>query len=172
MALLDIVLYPDPILKQRAEEVQSVDDGLRKLLDDMAETMYEAPGIGLAAPQIGESKRVIVVDVGMDEETGEASGLLKLVNPEIISATGKISGEEGCLSIPDVRETVTRSEIVKVRALNEQGEPIELEASGLLSICLQHEIDHLDGILFIDLLSRVRKELVRGKLNKLRKAAK
>ena len=171
MSLLEIVLYPDPVLKKVASPVEEVTEDIKQLLEDMAETMYDAPGIGLAAPQIGKSIRAMVVDVGIDEETGERT-LYKLVNPEIVDSSGKASGEEGCLSIPDIREVVDRSEKVTVEALDENGQPVRVEADGLLSICLQHEIDHLDGVLFIDKLSRLKKEVMRGKLKKLVKAAR
>jgi len=164
MSLLKIRNYPDPILYETAESVDEVDKEVKTLLDDMVETMYEAKGIGLAAPQIGISKRIIVVDVGE-----EPRRLFKLVNPEIVATEGSFRGEEGCLSIPDVRETVERSERVTVHGLDENGKEVSIEADGLLSVCLQHEIDHLDGVLFIDRLSRVRKQLVKGKLKKLLK---
>lgn len=165
MPILDLVLYPDQRLREVSEAVESVDDDTRLLLDDMAQTMYDAPGIGLAAPQIGVLKRLVVVDVG--DELDEPR-LFKLVNPEIIESSGSTSSEEGCLSIPDVRETVSRSARVVVSALNEDGEKLNIEAEGLLAICLQHEIDHLDGVLFIDHLSRLRKQLIKSKLEKLR----
>ena len=174
MALLDIVLYPDPVLKKVASPVEEVNEEMRTLLADMAETMYEAPGIGLAAPQIGKSIRAIVVDVGGSDDCEccepKERALLKLVNPEIVASSGKASGEEGCLSIPDVRELVERAEQITVEALDENGEKVTVEADGLLSVCLQHEIDHLDGVLFIDKISRLKKELIRGKLKKLSKA--
>jgi len=171
MSILDIVLYPNPVLKEVAQTIKEVNPEIKQLLDDMAETMYDAPGIGLAAPQIGKSIRAVVIDVGFDEEGGERT-LYKLVNPEIVARSGEASGEEGCLSIPDVRESVERAERVTVEALDENGQPIKIEADGLLSVCLQHEIDHLDGVLFIDKLSRLKRELIRGKLKKLTKAAR
>jgi len=170
MAVLPIVKFPDPVLKKRAEEVKEITPEIRELLEDMVETMYDAPGIGLAAPQVGELVRVVVIDVDDPEEEGEKFGILKLINPEIISSTGKIDSEEGCLSIPDVRETISRSETVTVRAMDENGEVKEITAEGLLSRCLQHEIDHLNGVLFIDHLSNVKRELVRKQLLKLAKS--
>lgn len=167
MAKLPIVLYPNPVLKRVADPIPEVTSEIRQLLSDMAETMYEAPGIGLAAPQIGQSLRAIVVDIGDDEETGEKGQLFKLINPEIVHAQGTIDYEEGCLSIPDVRETVRRKSEIIVRAKDENNTEVEIEADGLLAICLQHEIDHLNGILFIDRLSSIRRELVRKKLQKL-----
>jgi len=169
MAILDIVTYPDPRLRERAREVESVTDEIRKLLDDMAETMYEAPGIGLAANQVGVLHRAIVVDVGEDPELGIESKLYKILNPSIVKQLGSSENEEGCLSIPDVREYVTRSEQVTVIGLDENGKEITLEADGLLAICLQHEIDHLNGVLFIDHLSRLKRSLLKNKLDKLAK---
>lgn len=168
MALLEIVLYPNPILKQVAKPVEQIDASIRKLLHDMAETMYNAPGIGLAAPQIGKSLRAIVVDLGEDEEGEKRSELIKLVNPEIVSASGTIDYEEGCLSIPDVREIVRRNSSIVVKGVDHEERSVEIHAEGLLAICLQHEIDHLNGVLFIDRLSPVRKELVRKKLQKFK----
>lgn len=160
MALLEIVLYPDEGLREVCAPVPSVDDSIRQLLDNMAETMYDAPGIGLAAPQVGVSKRAIVVDVEGDQ-------LFKMVNPEIIHTEGQVDSEEGCLSIPDIRERIKRAERIKVKGLDETGAPFELEAEGMLAICLQHEIDHLNGVLFIDYLSRLKKQLIKGKLKRL-----
>jgi peptide deformylase len=134
----------------------------------MAETMYDAPGIGLAAPQVGSLIRVCVVDVGdPEDETGEVRRLYKLVNPTIVAKEGKEESEEGCLSIPSVRENVTRAEKIIVEALDENGKQLRLEADGLFAVCLQHEIDHLDGILFIDHLSRLKQQLIKSKLRKL-----
>lgn len=169
MSVLEIVLYPDPRLRTLAAPVAELDDRIRTLLDDMAETMYAAPGVGLAAPQVGILERVIVVDVGPDEETGTPSRLYKLVNPEIIHREGTISWEEGCLSIPSLKDTVKRSARVVVNALDRDGTPVEIDATGLLSVCLQHEIDHLDGVLFVDRLSRLRRELMKSKLARLAK---
>ena len=135
----------------------------------MAETMYAAPGIGLAAPQVGVNERLIVIDLGSDEEedgTPIPAKLYKIVNPEIVSSEGETEYEEGCLSIPSIKDVVTRAEKVVVRGFNEHGEPIEITADGLLSICLQHEIDHLDGILFIDRLSAIKRNLIKAKLAK------
>jgi len=154
MALLDIKIYPDPILKQKAEDVTVFDQKLEKLLDDMAQTMYAAPGVGLAAPQIGICQRVAVVDVSEDR-----NDLIHLVNPEIILREGKKSGEEGCLSIPEYRDTVERSASISVRAFDKKGKQFEFDATDLLSVCVQHELDHLDGVLFVDRLSRLKREL-------------
>lgn len=154
MTVLDITKYPDPVLKTPAQEVSSVDAVVRKLLEDMTETMYAAEGIGLAAPQVGILQRVAVIDVS--ESRNE---VIHLINPEITASSGEVPSEEGCLSIPEYRETITRKELVTVRALNGKGEPIEIRAEGLLAICLQHEIDHLDGVLFVDRLSRLKREM-------------
>lgn len=168
MSILELVLYPDPKLKEVSSEIQTIDDEIRELLNNMVETMYDAPGIGLAAPQIGKNIRAIVVDVG--EEKGK--NLLKLINPEIIESSGETKTEEGCLSIPGVSEIVTRPSNVTIRALDEHGKQVELSADGLLAVCLQHEIDHLDGILFIDHLSKLKMRMVQGKLKKLKKSQK
>ena len=161
-SLLEICLYPDSVLREKCEEVTSIDADILKLLDDMAETMYDAPGIGLAAPQIGVTKRITVIDV-----SEEGNELIELINPVIKEASGKIDSEEGCLSIPDYRDTIKRNETVKVEALNRDGELFEIEADGILSRCLQHEIDHLDGVLFVDKLSRLKRELFKKKYKKL-----
>jgi peptide deformylase len=142
MALFRIVTLGDPVLREKAKPVEKVNAAVRRLLDDMAETMYDARGIGLAAPQVGVAKRVIVVDAGQ--------GLYQLINPEIIEAQGTETDREGCLSIPGVWGEVSRAVQVTVRALNREGETVEVEAEGLFARALQHEIDHLDGILFID----------------------
>jgi peptide deformylase len=169
MSILPILLFPDERLRQRSTEVEAVDDELRKLFDDMLETMYDAHGIGLAGPQVGVMKRVIVIHIPPERADDQELPVLKLVNPEIIERVGKTEGEEGCLSIPDVRENVQRAAEVTVRGTNENGEEVEFEATGLLAVCLQHEIDHLDGILFIDRLSRLKRELLKSRLKRLAK---
>ena len=169
MAVLSIVKYPDPRLRLKAEPVLDITPRVTALLNDMSDTMYEANGIGLAGTQVGSKERIIVIDLGDDEERGRVSKLYKIINPSITHKEGTLDYEEGCLSIPGIREMVTRSERVIVSALDEKGEKIELDANGLLSICLQHEIDHLDGILFIDHLSRVKREILKSKLAKLQK---
>lgn len=161
MALLPILRYPDARLHTRAAPVTTVDDGIRQLVSDMAETMYEAPGIGLAATQVNVHQRVIVIDVSEDK-----SGLLAFINPEIIERDGEQTGEEGCLSVPGIYEKVTRAEHVRVRALNERGERFELDAHGLLAVCIQHEIDHLDGKVFVEYLSSLKVNLIKRKLAK------
>jgi peptide deformylase len=142
MAIFRIVTLGDPVLREKAKPVEKVNAAVRRLLDDMAETMYDAKGIGLAAPQVGVTKRVIVVDAGQ--------GLYQLINPEITEAQGAETDREGCLSIPGVWGEVSRAVQVTVRALNREGETVEVKAEGLFARALQHEIDHLDGILFID----------------------
>ncbi|MCK6376128.1 MAG: peptide deformylase [Zoogloea sp.] len=161
MALLPILRYPDPRLHTRAAPVREVTDTIRKLIADMAETMYEAPGIGLAATQVDVHKRVVVIDVSEDK-----SGLLALINPEIIARSGEQVCEEGCLSVPGIYDKVTRAEKVTVRALNQQGETFELDAEGLLAVCIQHEIDHLDGKVFVEYLSQLKQTRIKGKLAK------
>ena len=170
MATLDIVEYPDPKLRVKCAPVSEITAEIRALLANMAETMYTAPGIGLAAPQVGESYRLIVIDVGSDEASGRRARLYKLINPEIVAREGATETEEGCLSVPEIREVVKRAAKVQVRALNENGQEEDIEAEGLLAVCLQHEIDHLDGVLFIDHLSRLKQMLVKSKYNKLHRA--
>jgi len=138
-----------------------VNDEIRKLVSDMAETMYEAPGIGLAATQVDVHKRVVVIDVSEDK-----SGLLALINPEIISRSGEQVCEEGCLSVPGIYDKVSRAEQVRVRALDPQGRTIEFDADGLLAVCVQHELDHLDGKVFVEYLSQLKQTRIKGKLAK------
>ncbi len=145
-----ILTYPDPFLLAKAAPVARMDDNIRKLIDDMFETMYAASGVGLAAPQVGEGRRVIVVDVSPVEK--EVSPMA-LVNPEVVARRGLVEATEGCLSVPGVEGVVARPEFVTVKGLNELGEAVRFEAGGLLARALQHEIDHLDGVLFIDRLS-------------------
>jgi peptide deformylase len=161
MALLPILHYPDPRLHTRAKPVETVDAGIRKLAADMAETMYAAPGIGLAATQVDVHKRLLVLDISEDK-----SGLQVFINPEILSREGECVGEEGCLSVPGIYESVKRSERVRVRALDLEGKPFELEADGLLAVCLQHEMDHLDGKVFVEYLSRLKLSRIKAKLAK------
>jgi peptide deformylase len=162
--LREIVIWPDPILKEVAKPVEKVDDDVRRLLDDMAETMYAADGVGLAAPQIAELKRLIVIDTSPRQE---GQKLIHLVNPEIVKTEGKTSYTEGCLSIPGEAEDVERAAKVWVKALGYDGKPFEFEADGLLAIACQHEIDHLDGTLFVDHLSSLKRELIRKRMKKL-----
>jgi peptide deformylase len=164
MAILDILIYPDPRLHEVAAPVDTVDDNIRKLVDDMAETMYAAPGIGLAAAQVNERKRIIVVDIS------ESKDSLKIfINPQIISAEGSEESEEGCLSVPDIYAPVSRAEKIRVRALDRNGDSFELDADGLLAVCIQHEIDHLDGKVFVDYLSRLKQDRIRKKLSKFQR---
>ena len=161
MALLPILRYPDPRLHKKASAVLVVDDSIRRLVRDMAETMYAAPGIGLAATQVDILKRLIVIDV-----TEDKSRLLVLINPEIVERDGEQVCEEGCLSVPGVFDKVARAQHVRVRALNEDGESFEFDAEGLLAVCVQHEIDHLEGIVFVEHLSRLKQTRIRAKLEK------
>ena len=171
MAIRDIVLFPDDVLTQKCDPVDEVDDSIRQLVDDMVETMYDAPGVGLAAPQIGVPLRITVIDPTAGEEE---DNLYVLINPEIIEVDGRITWEEGCLSIPGVYEKINRAARVKVRALDRDGNPYEVEAEELLSVCIQHEIDHLDGVLFLDRMSRLKRRIAVKKykkhLAKLKKA--
>ncbi|MDH5190343.1 MAG: peptide deformylase [Gammaproteobacteria bacterium] len=164
MSLLNILHYPDPRLRNHALPVENVDDGIRKTVDDMLETMYAAPGIGLAATQVNIAKQIIVIDISEDKNQP-----LCLINPEILESTGTEKMEEGCLSVPDIFEEVERAEKIKVRALNRDGESFELETDGLLAVCIQHEMDHLDGKLFVDYLSSLKQKRIRKKLEKVRK---
>jgi peptide deformylase len=161
MALLPILRYPDPRLHTKAKPVEAVDAGVRKLVADMLETMYAAPGIGLAATQVDVHRRVLVLDV-----TEDKSRPLAFINPEILWREGECVGEEGCLSVPGIYETVKRSERIKVRALNAEGQDFELEADGLLAVCIQHEMDHLDGKVFVEYLSRLKLNRIKAKLAK------
>jgi len=163
MALLEIRKYPDEVLKRKAAPVASVDGDLQRLIDDMVETMYAAPGIGLAAPQVGASKRLIVIDVSIREEN---SPLLVLINPEVLEAEGLVECEEGCLSVPQYLASVKRAERVVVKAFDRHGKALQIEGTGLLSRALQHEIDHLDGLLFVDRLSSIKREFFRKRYQK------
>jgi peptide deformylase len=164
MALLQILEFPDPRLRNRAQPVAQVDAALRTLIDDMFETMYAAPGIGLAATQVNVAKRVLVLD--LSERRNEP---LALINPEILQRAGVEETEEGCLSVPGYFDKVTRAEQIRVRALDRDGKQIEFDADGLLAVCIQHEIDHLDGKLFVDYLSELKRTRIRKKLEKERK---
>lgn len=161
---LPILEFPDPRLRTRAQPVEQVDAALRKLIDDMFETMYAAPGIGLAATQVNVHKRVLVIDVSESRKEK-----LVLINPEILSRDGVEETEEGCLSVPGVYDKVIRADSIRVRALDRDGKQIEFDAQGLLAVCIQHEIDHLDGKLFVDYLSELKRTRIRKKLEKERK---
>ena len=161
MAVLEILHHPDPRLRQKAKPVTAFGPDFQRLVDDMFETMYDAPGVGLAATQVGVPLRVAVMDASEDR-----SQRMVLVNPEIVSADDKQPMEEGCLSVPEVKDTVARYNKVFLRALDRHGKPFELEAEGLLAQCIQHEIDHLDGKLYIDYLSSLKRERITKKLSK------
>ena len=169
MALRDILTVPDPILKKVSARVDVVDDALRALMDDMLETMYDAPGIGLAAIQVGVPKRVIVMDLAREDEPPAPRCF---VNPEILWASEETAPyEEGCLSVPDIYDEVERPARVKLRYTTYQGETVEEDAEGLFAVCIQHEMDHLEGVLFIDHLSRLKREQAVKKVKKQAKAA-
>ncbi len=161
MALLDILVYPDPRLRRKASEVSVFDEGLEQFAADMAETMYHAPGVGLAAVQVNDLRRLICVDVSENRDD-----LRVLVNPRIVEKDGQQEYEEGCLSVPGVYASVTRAEHIRVQAQTISGEPFEFEAEGLLAVCIQHEIDHLDGKVFVDYLSRLKQDRIRKRLVK------
>ena len=166
MALLPILHYPDPRLNKVANKVEVVDERIRKLVNDMAETMYAAPGIGLAATQVDVHERVLVIDMSEDR-----NDLRVFINPEIVEQRGEAENEEGCLSVPGVYDRVRRAERVKVRALDVQGEPFEVEAEGLLAVCIQHEIDHLEGHVFVEYLSRLKQQRIAAKMKKQQRSA-
>ncbi|MBI2371201.1 MAG: peptide deformylase [Deltaproteobacteria bacterium] len=161
MAILEILKYPDPRLRMKAEPVKEITPEIRQFLDDLAETMYAAPGVGLGATQVGRLVRALVIDTSRD-----GSSPLKLVNPEITAWEGEVTWEEGCLSIPDFTEEVRRWAKVVVQGLDPNGERVEIKAEELQAVALQHEIDHLDGILFIDRLSSLKKDIFRRKWKK------
>jgi len=166
MAILNILHFPDDRLRTKAKPVTAVTDKHRTLISNMLETMYDAPGIGLAATQVNVHERILVVDIS--EEKNEP---LALINPEIIEKDGDQEFDEGCLSVPGIYETIHRAEKILVKALNREGEAIEMHAEGLLAVCIQHEMDHLDGKLFVDYLSQLKKHRIRKKLEKQQKNA-
>ena len=168
MAQLPLFIYDDPVLRRKAKPVRQVDDDLRKLAADMMETMHLDHGIGLAANQVGSLQRIIVVDVSGMEETPEVPPLVML-NPEVLREEGSWVMEEGCLSIPDIREEVERPELIRVRFKDLDSKDHEIEAAGILSRVILHEIDHLNGVLFIDRLGAMKRKLLRGRLNKIRR---
>jgi peptide deformylase len=169
VALLKILRFPDPALKQPASAVGNIDGQLAGLIDSMVQTMYAAPGVGLAAPQVGAPHRIIVLDT---DHENPGKKLLKLINPKVVEAEGEVVWEEGCLSVIDYTADVKRAAKVLVRAWTPEQTEIEIEADDLLAVALQHEIDHLDGKLFIDRISRIKRELYRRKLAKLIKEGK
>lgn len=164
MAIRKILYLPDERLRLVAKPIETFDDALQTLIEDMFETMYDARGVGLAAPQIGVSLRLSVIDI-----VGDKKNQLVIINPEIVHAEGQKEFEEGCLSVPGAYDTVIRAEKVKVKALDRLGKPIEIEGEGLLGECLQHEIDHLNGKLFVDLLSPLKRGMARRKLDKFKR---
>ncbi len=166
MAKLNILEFPDPRLRKKAAPVETVDDALRVLIGDLFETMYEAPGIGLAATQVDVHQRLLVTDVSSDK-----SEPYVLINPEIVEKDGVTVTDEGCLSVPGYYEPVERAEHIRVRFLDRNGQETEMEAEGLLAVCIQHEIDHLDGKLFVDYLSEAKRQRIRKKLEKERRQA-
>lgn len=161
MAILDILKFPDARLRNSAKLVDTVDKSVQKLIDDMLETMYEAPGIGLAATQVGVARQVVVIDISEERDAP-----LVLINPEILEASGEEEMEEGCLSVPGYFEKVKRAEMIKLKALDREGNAIARDFDGLLAVCVQHEIDHLHGKLFVDYLSKLKRERIRKKLEK------
>ncbi|MDH5326936.1 MAG: peptide deformylase [Gammaproteobacteria bacterium] len=163
MAILTVLHYPDPRLRTKAAAVDLVDDSIRTLVKDMFETMYQAPGIGLAATQVDVHKRVITIDISEDKKDPVC-----LINPEIIASSGEEKSEEGCLSVPGIYESVKRAETITVSALDQDGKAFQMEADGLLAVCIQHEMDHLEGKLFVDYLSELKRQRIRKKLDKLR----
>ncbi|WP_417549293.1 peptide deformylase [Methylophaga sp.] len=164
MAQLNILHFPDPRLRLKAKPIEKVTDEIRQLANDMLETMYDAPGIGLAATQVNEQKRLIVIDVSEDKTSP-----LFLINPELVETEGERDFEEGCLSVPEAYELVTRADRIRVRALNLQGEVFEMDADGILATCIQHEIDHLEGKLFVDYLSNLKRQRIKKRLEKHQK---
>jgi peptide deformylase len=164
MAILPIIQYPDERLHKVAKKVEHVDDAIRELVRDMAETMYAAPGIGLAATQVDKHIQVIVIDISETHDD-----LQVFINPELLECRGEKENEEGCLSVPGIYENVTRPEFVTVRAMNERGESFTLKAEGLLSVCIQHEIEHLQGRVFVEHLSHLKQTRIRAKLKKQRR---
>ncbi len=178
MGILKVLTWPDPVLKKKAKPVDQVTSELQQLADDMLETMYAAPGVGLAAPQVGRSIRLVVIDTRPTDENGQveleamtelerqASYPIVIFNPEIVEKVGKTTYEEGCLSVPGFTETVSRAAIVEVTGLDRNGQPLHIKSDGLLGICLQHELDHLEGKLFIDRLSFVKSEMIKSRIRK------
>jgi len=166
MAFLQILKYPDPRLYTVAETVRQVDHNTRSLIDDMAETMYAAPGIGLAATQVNVHKQLIVMDLSETKDQ-----LLVLINPEIIESSGQIECEEGCLSVPGIYDKVSRAEKIRVKALDRDGKPFEFDAEGLLAVCVQHEMDHLKGKVFVEYLSPLKQQRIVKKLRKAERLA-
>lgn len=169
MAVLEVLKFPHPVLSKRCKEVGPVDEEVRKLIQDMIDTMYDSNGIGLAACQVGVSQRIIVVDVSpMDSE----HSLFALLNPEVVDEEGEVESEEGCLSVPDCLEKMIRSKKIRVKGLSPEGQVVEVSGEGILAIALQHEIDHLNGVLILDRISRLKREIYRDKVKKEKKKEK
>ena len=164
MTILNILKYPDPRLYKVADEVKVIDSKIKDLISDMAETMYDAPGIGLAATQVDVHQRIIVIDISEDKDN-----LLVIINPTILEHRGEELNQEGCLSVPEVFEKVKRAEWIKISALDKNGKKFELQADGLLAVCIQHEMDHLEGKVFVDYLSNLKKNRIKKKLIKMNK---
>ena len=164
MALLEILKYPDPRLRTVAKPVAEVTDELRQLIEDMLETMYAAPGIGLAATQVDFHERLLIIDI-----TEDKTQPLCFINPEILEMSGSMENDEGCLSVPEVYESIERAEHIRVKAQDKNGQEFELEAEGLLAVCIQHEMDHLEGKLFVDYLSQLKRSWLKKKMSKARK---
>jgi peptide deformylase len=164
MTKLVILEYPDPRLRTKATPVAVFDEALRRLVDDLFETMYAAKGVGLAASQVDVHKRLLVLDVSESRDQP-----MVLINPQILSAEGRIPGEEGCLSLPGIYDKLERAARIRVRAVDRDGKPFEIDAEGMLAVCIQHEMDHLDGKLFVDYLSELKRQLIRRRLQKERK---
>jgi peptide deformylase len=169
MAILEIKKYPEKVLKQKAKPVTLFDEELQALIDNMIETMYAAPGVGLAAPQVGKSKRLAVIDISSKEYKYP---LIVLINPVIVTCEGEVEFEEGCLSLPEYTAKVKRAETVVVNALDREGKAMEIEATDLLAVALQHEIDHLDGMLLIDRISPIKREFFKKRYKKSQKLGK
>jgi len=169
MTVLEILKYPHPLLKKRSQEIEKIDENIRQLIQDMTETMYDSNGVGLAACQVGVGKRIIVLDVSpMDPE----QDLFALINPEIVAEEEEIDHEEGCLSVPDCQEIIKRKQKVRIRGMSSEGKEVELEAQGILAIALQHEVDHLNGVLILDRMSGLKREIYRNKLRKKKQKEK
>jgi peptide deformylase len=164
MALLEILKYPDPRLRTVAKPVAEVTDEIRQLIEDMLETMYAAPGIGLAATQVDFHERLLIIDI-----TEDKTQPLCFINPEILEMSGSMENDEGCLSVPEVYESIERAEHIRVKAQDKNGQEFELEAEGLLAVCIQHEMDHLEGKLFVDYLSQLKRSWLKKKMSKARK---
>ncbi len=166
MSIYEVLTYPDPFLRKKAKPVDVIDGEIREIVDNMVSTMFAAKGIGLAATQVGVERRIIVLDVPDRDDYRRGDGLITLINPEIVECEGETTFEEGCLSVPDITADVKRYAGVTVLGLDREGDEVVIKAEGLLSVALQHEVDHLEGILFIDRLSRLKRGLIKNRLKK------